>query len=296
MAKTLITGSTGGMGSAVVEFLSTKIENKSTIAVLVRNAESEQARNYAKQGLEVRIGDYNDSTSLINAFNGIEKLYFVSGNDLVARGQQHENVVNAAKKTGIKHIFYTSTVRKDESPEAPLFPVVSGHVTTENLIRESGITYTFLRHNLYAEIIIMMVGDRARLLQSKSIYLPVKNGKTAFVPRRNLAEVEANMLADSTAHENKIYTLSGSEKLTFEEVGKIISGVIGEQINFVSPSVEEFETTVKSFGIPQKIVDMLSWFSQAIANGELDDDNSDLERLLGRKTDSMKSYLEKVYT
>lgn len=295
MEKTLITGATGGLGSAVVEFLSTKIE-KSNIAVLVRDAQSEQALHYKQQGLDIRVGNYDDKDSLVNAFSGIDQLYFISGNDVIARLQQHENVIDAAKVAGVKHIFYTSTVRKDESPEAPLYAVVSGHLRTEELIKESGMTYTILRHSLYAEVIPMFIGDRSKLLETKSIYLPVGSGKTAFAPRRDLAEAGAVILADAKAHENKVYNFSGSEKINFEEVSQIISEVNGEQIDIISPSVEEFETALKSAGLPQEVIVMLSMFSQAIANGEFDQEATDLEAILGRKTLALRTFLSNVYS
>lgn len=245
MSKTLITGASGSLGSDVVEFLSNQIPQYD-IAVLIRNEDKKNIHKYTQQGFDVRIGDYEELTSLPDAFLGIEKLYFVSNSDVKQRVQQHANVVTAAKQAGVKHIFYTSSVRKDESPEAPLYPVVSGHIKTEELILESGITYTILRHNLYAEVILMFLGNKENLLETKTVYLPVKQSNTSFVPRRDLAEAEANILVNATAHENKIYEFSGSEKLNFQQIAHIISDTTGEPIGFISPSVTEFEEVLKA--------------------------------------------------
>lgn len=295
MKKTLITGVTGGLGSAVVEYVTAAV-GTNQIAVLVRDIQSASAQQFIAQGLEVRVGDYNDKTSLIKAFEGIEQLYFVSSNDLVARHQQHENVVQAAIEAKVQHILYTSTVRKSESADAPLYPVVSSHLQTEQWIVASGITYTILRHNLYAEVILMFAGDRTKINETKSIYLPTADGKVAFVARRNFAEAAANILTQSTAHKNKIYTLSGSEKMNFETVTAHITQTLGEAVAYVSPEVSEFETTLQSVGVPQAIIDLLSQFSQAIADGEFDDDSNDLEILLGRKTDSLADFIKSAYS
>ncbi|MEC4049588.1 SDR family oxidoreductase [Flavobacterium sp. SUN046] len=295
MKKTLITGVTGGLGSAVVEYLTAAV-GTNQIAVLVRDVNSASAQQFMAQGLEVRVGDYNDKSSLIKAFEGIEQLYFVSSNDLVSRHKQHENVVRAAVEAKVQHIIYTSTVRKNESADAPLYPVVSSHLQTEQWIKASGITYTLLRHNLYAEVILMFAGDRTKIKETKSIYLPVGAGKVAFVARRNFAEAAANILMQASAHENKIYTLSGSEKMNFETVAAHISKTLSEAIAFMSPAVSEFETTLQSVGVPQAIIDLLSQFSQAIADGEFDDDSNDLELLLGRKTDGLADFIKSSYS
>lgn len=294
MAKTLITGVTGGLGSAVAGFLKEKT-GTANIAVLLRDGSSAQAGQYREEGFDVRVADYGQCETLITAFSGIEVLYFVSGNDIEARLDQHKNVVDAAKEAGVAHILYTSTVRKDESETAPLHPVVSSHARTEEWIKASGITYTLLRHNLYGEVIPMLVGAKDQLLQSKTIYLPTGNGKTAFVPRKDFAEAEAIILANPKPHENKIYEFNGSEEATFAQVAAILSGITGEQIAYVSPAVNEFENTMATHGLPAGIIAMLSMFSLGIANGEFNQLTPDLESILGRKTQSIADFLKEVY-
>lgn len=294
MKKTLITGATGGLGSAVVSFLKAQngIDN---LSVLVRDREGSAARDFRAQGIDVRTGDYNDVDSLYKAFSGIEVLYFVSGNDIEARVSQHENVVRAAVESGVKHILYTSTVRKDESAESPLYPVTNGHIQTEKRIRESGMAFTLLRHNLYGEVIPLFAGDKDRLLQSETIYLPAGRGKTAFVPRTELAEAAANILADAQKHENSVYELNGGECVGFEQIAALITEITGKHITYVSPEIGEFESALASQGLPGAVVAMLSMFSLAIARGEFDSQSQDLEKLLGRKPQSLAAYLRQLY-
>ena len=294
MAKTLITGATGGLGRAVATFLKNKTAAKD-IAVLVRDTEGEKAQQFRAQGFDVRRGDYNDPSSLTAAFQGIEVLYFVSGSDIHARLPQHENVVNAAKASGVKHILYTSTVRKDESSSAPLHLVVNAHAQTEQWIQESGLPYTLLRHNLYAEVIPMFVGAKEQLLQSKTVYLPAGNGKTAFVSREDFAEAEANILANPQPHVNKTYEFNGSETLTFAQVAEILSGITGEKIAYTSPDVKEFEQALAGHGVPALIVGVVSSFAQGMANGEFDHKTNDLEKILGRKTTPAAQLIKQAY-
>ncbi|MGY5355863.1 SDR family oxidoreductase [Wenyingzhuangia sp. IMCC45467] len=294
MKKTLITGATGGLGSTVVKFLKEK-NNLNHLAVLVRDENSDLAKQYKNDGIEVRIGDYDNIETLENAFKDIEVLYFVSGSDINHRLPQHKNVVTAAKKAGVKHILYTSTVRKDENSSAPLYPVVNSHKQTEDLIIASGLKYTILRHNLYAEVIPMFIGDKTQLLQTKSIYLPTANGATAFVPRKDFAEAEAIILEDVSKYENKTLEFNGSETITFSEISKLLSETINETITYISPEDAEFRTKMSAVGLPDFIIDMLSMFSLGIANTEFNQQTNDLETVLGRKTQPLKDFLKEVY-
>ena len=294
MAKILITGATGGLGGATARFLKEKMTSDD-ITVLVRDKESDKAKALEREGFELRLGDYDNPSGLVKAFKGIDVLYFVSASDIGKRVPQHKNVVNAARASNIKHILYTSTVRKDESTEAPLHVVVDAHVQTENWIKESGLTYTILRHNLYAEVIPMFLGEKEQLLQSKTIYLPTGHGQTSFVPREDFAEAEANILADPSKYENKTLEFNGSEQTSFKEVSKLLTEILEEPIGYVSPEVNVFKQTMAAYQMPEDITAMLAMFSLGIANDEFDQQTNHLEAVLGRKTTPIKEFLEKEY-
>lgn len=292
--KILITGATGGLGSKVINLLKNKTEVEN-LAVLVRDKNNELVNQYINDGVEVKIGDYANLESLVNAFKGIDVLYFVSGGDDDKRAKLHKNVVDAAKVAGVKHILYTSGVRKDESATAPLASLMDSHIQTEKFIIESGITYTILRHNLYAEVIEMMIGDKEQLLKTKTIYLPTANGLTSFVPKKDFAEAEVNILMNLSFYQNKILEFNGSEQLTFSEIAKIISETTKETIQYISPESNEFETQMSKFGLPNHVIEILSTFGLAIAQGEFDQKSNDLETVLGRKTKSLSEFLEETY-
>jgi len=294
MKKTLITGATGSLGQLLVNALKSKTD-ASNIAVLVRDTEKDIVQEYQSHGLDIRVSDYENTDKLKTAFEGIEQVFLISGNDLGARLQQHKNVIEAAKTANVKHIFYTSSVRKTESKDAPLDPVISGHAQTEEAIIKSGLDYTILRHNLYSEVVPMFIGDKEQLLKTKTIYLPTENGKVTFVPRKDFAEAEANILIAPEDHQNKIYELNGSEQVSFEEISEILSAILEEKITYVSPKVDEFESQMKAAGLPNEIVGMLSMFSQGIANGEFNFEKTDIEKVLGRKTQTVKAFLGEVY-
>lgn len=294
MGKILITGATGGLGSAVANFLSTKVD-KSKIAVLVRDKASNQAKALASQGFELRIADYNDQEALVKAFTDIAQLYFVSGSDIANRMPQHQHVVEAATEAKVGHILYTSVSLHHLEESAPLYAAMSAHLETEKLIRQSGINYTLLRHNLYSEVIAMFLGSKEQLLASKTVFLPTGSGKTAFVARIELAEAAANLLAKPEAHINKTYEFNGSEKVSFAEVAGYLSDITGESIAYVSPQVNVFEETLKKYGVPDEYIGMMTVFGLAIADGTFNTNQNDLENILGRKTLRVEDFLKQVY-
>ncbi|MBF03011.1 MAG: NAD(P)-dependent oxidoreductase [Flavobacterium sp.] len=286
----LITGATGNFGSATLNFLVEKGIQPNKIKALVRNEASATA--LLERGIGIAIGSYDDYTSLTKAFRGVDQLLLVSGNDIENRLQQHVNVINAAKEVGVKHIVYTSFQRKNETPSSPLWMVAHSHLETEKALKESGLTYTILKNNLYMDFLPGFIGEH--VLENKTIYVPAENGTISAVLRSEMAEAVAIILT-TKGHENKEYDFTNTEALSYSEIAKIISETSGKSIAYVSPSAAEYQTTLKGFGLPDEAVGVFTSFAVGQAEGELEKVSTDLENILQRKPVSVRSFLEKTY-
>lgn len=290
MGKLLITGATGHLGKAVaLKLLNTT--SADDISVLTRSVS--KASDLKAKGINLIKGDYNDYHSLVNAFHGIEKLYFVSGSDVVNRTRQHENVVKAAAVAKVKHIIYTSFLRKTEDETSPIALVASSHIQTEKWIKESELAYTILRHTLYADMLPLFIGDQ--IFERNAIFLPAGNGKVAYATRDDMAEAAVTILT-TAGHENKAYTIANNVSYSFRDVAAILSELSGKTIEHISPSPDVFTTTLKKAGVPEEAIETTLSFSQAIARGEFDFSGNTLEKLLGREPTSVKEFLQSVYS
>lgn len=284
----LVTGATGHLGSLVVENLLKEI-SANQIAVLVRD--ENKATDLKAKGVHIRVGSYQDKASLEAAFQGVDKLLLISSNDFNDRIGQHKNVVDAAKNAGVKHIFYTGVSLKDIE-NSPIKPLLGDHYETEDYIKASGLTYTFLQNSLYFEVIPMFVG--ANVLET-GIYFSAGDGKVAFASRHDLGEATANILT-TVGHENKTYNLTGSEAYSFADIANELSELSSKTITYVNPEADAFEAMLKQFGLPDGIVLMSVLFAAAIKNDDFNLPNNTLEQLLGRKTTDLKSFLKSTYS
>lgn len=289
MNKILITGATGQLGRAAVNELLQKV-NSNDISVLVRNPE--KAEDLKAKGVKVIKGDYNDYASLVAAFKGVDKLYFVSSSDVMNRFAQHQNVVKAAVEAGVRHIIYTSAQRTSEDGTSPIALVADAHWQTDNLIKQSGLTYTILKHGLYADILPMFMGDK--VIETGTIFLPAGDGKASYASRNDLAAAGAIVLT-TEGHENKVYEFGGPVSYSFYDIAGILSELSGKTIQYVSPSVEVYSEQLKSFGVPDQAIQGAATFCVAIAQGEFDYPSGDLERFLGRKPETVKEFLKDAY-
>ena len=113
--KTLVTGSTGFLGSSVLREL---INDGREVKALIRKGTSK--KNITGLDVEIAYGDLRDIESIRSALNGCDILYHVAAYySLWDRNKQlsHEinvkgtrNILRAAKEKDLKKIVYTSTV------------------------------------------------------------------------------------------------------------------------------------------------------------------------------------------
>lgn len=286
--KILITGATGQLGSATIDFLLKKMPADNLIA-LVRD--ESKATELKAKGITLRIGDYDDYGSLMAAMKGVEKVLLISGNDIANRQKQHENVINAAKEAGVKHLVYTSFMRKNETKSSPLGMVAKSHIETDKFLINSGLVYTIMLNNLYADILPMFFGPQ---VLEAGIFLPTEDGLAAYVTRNDIAEAAANILT-GTGHENKKYIIANMENYNMDDAAEILSEIKGEEVEYASPTNKDYVETLLNAGFPQPIANSLVGFCEAIKQGEFATETTDLETLLGRKPASLQEYFTVVY-
>jgi NAD(P)H dehydrogenase (quinone) len=286
----LVTGATGEFGKHAVQQLMKKGVNISDISILSRSME--KANNYKEDGIIVKIGDYTNYDSLVKAFEGVDKLLFVSSSEIENRAEQHENVVKAAKTAGVQHIVYTSFMRNQETDNSAIAFLMDSHLKTEKWIKDSGIAYTFLQNATYLDMLPMFIGEQ--VLETGVIMQPAENGKSSSVLRQELAEAAAAVMT-SEGHENKAYPLVNNQAISYNDVAELIAEISGKNITYKSPSPEEYQATLKTYGVPDEYIGLFTAFSVAQANGELEMSDNSLEKLLGRKPTTAKEFLTKVY-
>ena len=268
-----VTGATGQLGRLVVESLKSKVSAE-TIVALVRNPEKA-----ADLGIEARAFDYTQAENLVASLKGIDKLLLISGNEVGQRLPQHLAVIDAAKQSGVKQLFYTSILHADSSP----LGLATEHLATEVAIKESGLTYTILRNGWYTE---NYTGSAKGAVGAGAFIGNAGDGKIASAARVDYAEAAAVVLAGE-GHEGKTYELAGDEAYTLTELAAEISKQSGKTIPYNNLTEAEYAGILKSFGLPDGLAEMLANSDTGASKGGLFDDSKVLSELIGRPTTSL---------
>lgn len=275
--KIAVTGSTGPLGNWIIEKLQEMGVQPVNIVALARDMK--KAQPLADKGILCRQGDYTQPDSLLKAFEGVDKLMMVSSSEIGQRAAQHKNVIEAAKKAGVKMVVYTSLFHADTS----VSPLAEEHRITEKEILESGIPFVILRNNWYSE---NQTEDVQRAGKFGFIESAAGGGKIQSAPRKDYAEAAAKVLT-TEGHVGRVYELSGAP-WNFEELAQTASDIWGKRIKYKPVNPRKRKRHLKMFGLPAPVAEFVTSLDVSIKEGALEGEGSDLEQLLGRKPEGIK--------
>jgi NAD(P)H dehydrogenase (quinone) len=247
----------------------------------------------------VHQADYGDKAALLAAFRGADHLFMVSAMEAgPSRQRQHTNAVEAARQAGVRHIVYTSFLNA-EKPEVNSFELAD-HKLTEGLIRDSGITWNFMRNNQYADA--MAENQAAIAIGTGKAIGNTGAGRVGFIARDDVAAVAAKLL-QGKGEPNTAYEVTGPEALDFAAVSRMIRELSGARIEDIDLTDEAMYAMWDSLGVPREATGDFSkspvpWcsdgmvsFGRMIREGRLDRVTDVVERFTGRRPRSLRDLM-----
>lgn len=268
-----VTGATGQLGKLIVEQLKEKV-GKENIVALVRNPE--KAKDL---GVEVRPFDYKNQDVLSELLKGIDKLLLISSNEIGQRFIQHRNVIEAAKKAGIKWLVYTSILHADSTT----INLAGEHLETEKYLKDSGIGFTILRNGWYTE---NYTGSIAGALAGGAFIGSAGSGKISSAARADYAEAAAVVLSGES-YKGKVLELAGDNAYTLSDLAAEISKQTAKSVPYKNLPQAEYAKILESFNIPKAFADSIASWDIGVSKGDLFDNSKQLSKLIGRATTPM---------
>jgi uncharacterized protein YbjT (DUF2867 family) len=149
----LVTGATGNQGGATARHL---LSDGWQVRALVRDPSSETATSLAQAGIEVVLGDLDDSASIESALQNVYGVFSVQRTEFPGQAgftigdeiRQGTSLADLAKAFGVKHFVYTSVGGAERDPQLPSW---KSKWKIEKHIRALALPATVLRPVAYME-------------------------------------------------------------------------------------------------------------------------------------------------
>lgn len=247
----LITGATGNIGKELIPIL---IESGQSIRILVRD---ERKVAHLDPCVERAVADLDKPETLVPAVKGAERLFLVT-----YETQQDINVIEAARQAGAQQIVKLSTLEATDHA----IQVGKWHYEREELIRASGLDWTFLRPGMFMSNTIEWWGDSIKG-QGRVFFPGGKKGSVAPIDPRDVARVAALALTEP-GHIGQSYELTGAELFTIGELVKVISQVLGKPIQYVDIPPIAAKLFMLNSGMDKTLVNALMEMLAALRRNE----------------------------
>src|ERR1700733_5175437 len=268
----LITGAPGPLGRLVVEQL--LAGGGPAGDIIATGRATDKIKDLADRGVQVRAVEFGDAAAVRAAVAGADRVLLVSAMDPGGRGEQHRNVIDAARAAGTGLVAYTSIVNAGTTT----IRLAADHQATEQLLRDSGVPYVLLRNSWYHE----NYTDRLpAFLAQGAIPGSAGEGRISAAARADYAAAAVRVLT-TDGHAGQAYELGSDEPFNLAQLAGEISAQSGREVRYVDLPEEHYAKALKEHGVPGLMADMVAETDAAAAHGALYTASGDLTALTGR--------------
>ena len=240
----LVIGGRSKIGSALVDELQRRGEQ---VRALVRAGEPAVER---AAGVEFVNGDLADEGSLVNAMEGIEKVFLLSSPhpDAVS---WHRNAIDAARRSDVQLLVRSSIIGADRESPAEF---VNSHTTCDRYLEDSGLPFVVVRPNLFLQSVPESIVPS--IDAQGNFYVDAGDARISMVDTRDVAAVACVVLTED-GHAGSHYDVTGPEALSYHDVASKLSSALGRKITYIDAPDDAVRSALLGFGLDQ-------WFADAL--------------------------------
>jgi uncharacterized protein YbjT (DUF2867 family) len=271
MNKTLVTGSTGKVGSVVMDVLA-----RDGVPVI---AATRSPQNVAVRScVEVARFDYADSATYQTVLTDVDRVFLMEPQP--AAGPAHMIMIPFAERA-IAHgckIVLLSSASVAFQPE-PLGRVEETVLEARDcvILRANWFMDNF--HTWWAE----------EIKYAHKLSLPAGHAATPFIDARDVGAAVAAALQRDEAN-GKTLVLTGSQALTHVEAAAVLGEAASLTIQYQDVPEQAFAETLSQAGLPSEYVRYIVSLFRLTRQGVFERPTNDLEWLIGRRARTLKEY------
>ena len=233
---------------------------------------------------EVRL-DFTDPGSWGVALAGVDFVFLLRPPPLADMSTTLNPFVDAAVAAGTQHIVFLSVAGAETKSWVP-------HRKVEDHLRLTEGRWTVLRPGFFAQ----NLGDAYRrdIVEDDRLYVPAGQGRVAFLDVADVGDVTAHVFLTPERFRRQAVRLAGPEAMTFGELARRLSAVLGRPIRYEPASVLGYLWHLwRRRGMSWMQTFVLTVLHVGLRSGEAEDVDDRQFGLLGRGASPVDGYLER---
>lgn len=274
MTGVFVTGATGIVGASVVQHL---VERGERVIAGVRSGNAQ-----LPDATEQRSFDFGSSPDeLRRVMEGADRLFLMRPPAISDVDRFLLPVIDAAKDLGMRQVVFLSLQGVQFNRRTP-------HHRVEQYLKRTGAPYTMLRPNFFMQNLSTTYADD--IAHRDEIRVPAGRSRTAFIDARDIGAVAASVFTGA-GHERRAYTLSGEQSLSYADVARIMSRVLGRNITYTRPGEREYLQRLSAEGKPSDYVAVQKMIYRVVRLNTSAMPNRSIRRLTGAPATSFEQFV-----
>jgi uncharacterized protein YbjT (DUF2867 family) len=256
-----VVGATGAQGGGLVRAILNDPNSEFKVRAVVRDPESDKAKEISGMGAELVQGDLDDPESIKKAFDGAYGAFCVTffwAHFSPDKEKAHaKTLAEAVKETGVKHVIWSTLedTRKwiplddDRMPtlmEKYKVPHFDAKGEADQYFRDAKVPVTFLVASFYWENMIFFGAGPKKTEDGKhALMFPMGDKKLAGIGQEDIGKAAYGIFKGGSKYIGQYIGLAG-DHLTVYEMADKMSSAIGKDIVYKPVSPEVY----RGFGFP----------------------------------------------
>jgi uncharacterized protein YbjT (DUF2867 family) len=256
-----ILGATGAQGGGLLRAILRDSDGEFTPRAVLRDINSEKAKELSRQGVELVQGDLDDPESIKKAFQGAYGAFCVTffwAHFSPEKEKMHaKTLADAAKAADLKHVIWSTL--EDTRKFIPLednrmptlqekykVPHFDAKGESDQYFRDSGVPVTFLLASFYWENMIFFgAGPKPTEDGKYALIFPMENKKLAGIGQEDIGKCAYSIFKGGSKYFGQTVGLAG-DHLTIDQMAEKMSKAMGKEIIYQPVSAEVY----RGFGFP----------------------------------------------
>jgi NAD(P)H dehydrogenase (quinone) len=223
----LVLGATGQVGKLVAANLR---KRKANLSVGTRR--KGKLEELADQFGASRFIDLDDPRTFGEALKNITSIFLVTGYtvDMLV---QSKSLIDAAKRSGVKHIVHLGAFTRDHDAYATVF---AWHQMIETYLRDSGVAWTNLHPNMFMQSFLSVWSLKG------GVYGAYTSKPIGFTALEDVAEAAAVILMEGPERHNRKDYWFSADALTPDQVAETLTAATGRKVTAAVVKAEGFQS------------------------------------------------------
>ena len=272
----LVVGASGIVGSEIVKILLEQGHN-------VRGTTSKKSLYpLTKVGFEKVYANLETGEGINNAFEDIDRAFFLSPPGYVNQYAMLSPLIQSAKKWGLEKVVLMTAFGVNHNESSPFRKA-------EIELEKSGLSYNIIRPNWFMQNFntFWLQG----ILEQNKILLPAGQAKVSFIDARDIAAVAAKLLISEELN-NIAFDITGSKELDHEEVAHVISEATERNISYEEISPSTMKARLLAAGLKENYSNFIITLLEYLRNGYNTNVTNAVKDILGREPIEIKKYAQ----